>query len=202
MKFGNWLKIQKLHTYSLSTLGGRNCAYFRSADSDFWDTGWISKLPYLGRKLGQSSRSCRYTPFLTERVEIELIFALRAAVSEILADFVKLPYLGMKLVNRPKFQKLNIYSLSTLEGWNWDYFPSTGSGFRDTGWFSKLTYLAMKLGHWPKFQKLHIYNPNHSWVPNFTLFCSTIDRFPNNWGFWSSISVPVKFVCRGVILNV
>ena len=47
-------------------------------------------------KLGQS-RSCRYTLFLTQGGEIELIFALRAAISEIRADFQKLPYLAMKL---------------------------------------------------------------------------------------------------------
>ena len=32
--------------------------------------------------IGQSSRSCTYTLFLPQGVEIELIFALRAAVSE------------------------------------------------------------------------------------------------------------------------
>ncbi len=45
----------------------------------------------------QSSKSCTYTPFLPQGVEIEFIFALHAAVSEIRAIFSKLPYLGMKL---------------------------------------------------------------------------------------------------------
>ena len=76
-------KFQKLYIYSLSTPGGRNRVYFRSTGSGFRDMGRLSKLPYLGMKLGQSSRSCTYTVFQTHGSEIELIFALRAAVSEI-----------------------------------------------------------------------------------------------------------------------
>ncbi len=37
--------------------------------------------------IGQSARSCTYTLFLPQGGEIELIFALRAAVSEIQASF-------------------------------------------------------------------------------------------------------------------
>ncbi len=37
--------------------------------------------------MGQGSKSCTYTLFLPQGVEIELIFALRAAVSEIWAHF-------------------------------------------------------------------------------------------------------------------
>ncbi len=53
------------------------------------DTGPFSKLPYLGMKLchSQKSRSCTYTLFLPQWVEIELIFDLWAAVSEIRGDF-------------------------------------------------------------------------------------------------------------------
>ncbi len=51
----------------------------------------IFKMPYLGIKLsmaiGQNARSCTYTLFLPHRVEIELIFTLWAALSEIRADF-------------------------------------------------------------------------------------------------------------------
>ena len=43
--------------------------------------------------------------------EIKLIFALRAAVSKIRADF-QLPYLAMKLGHWPKFQKLHILYLN------------------------------------------------------------------------------------------
>ncbi len=62
---------------------GRNCAYFCSTGSAFRDTGQLSKLPYLGRwAIGQSFRSCTHTFFLPQGFEVELIFALRAAVSE------------------------------------------------------------------------------------------------------------------------
>ncbi len=37
--------------------------------------------------MGQSSKSCAYTLFLSQDVEIEHIFTLWAAVSEIMADF-------------------------------------------------------------------------------------------------------------------
>ncbi len=49
----------------------------------------LSKLPYLGMKLGQwpSDRSCTYTLSLFQGIKIEFIFILWAAVSEIVADF-------------------------------------------------------------------------------------------------------------------
>ncbi len=55
----------------------------------FRDTGWISKFPYLGMKLaiGQSARSSTCIPSLPHWVEIEYIFALWAAISELRADF-------------------------------------------------------------------------------------------------------------------
>ncbi len=129
--------------------------------SGSWHTARISKCHIWAWNLAksQSSRSCTYT-LLPQGDEIDLIFAIWAAVSEIRGRFSKLPYLGMKLCHWPKYQKLHIYSFSTPGGLA--YFRSMGSGFRDTGRFSNLPYLGMKLGHWPKCQMLHIY-------PLFTL---------------------------------
>ncbi len=120
---------------------GWNWAYFRSTGSFFWDIGRFSKLPYLVKygeiacvhftaalsevqavfqnchfgawnlAISKMSRSYTYTLFLPQGVEIEFIFALRATVSEIRADF---PNCCMKLGNWKKFQKLHIYSLSPL----------------------------------------------------------------------------------------
>ncbi len=194
---GHGPKFQKLQMHSLSIPRRRNWPSFCSMGSDFRGNGWFSKLSYLGMKLaclaiGQNSRSGTYTLFPPGAQKTELIFTLRAEVSEILADFQnchisawiqevahilsffsierwayfcstgsgswdtgqfsKLPYLGMKLVKCPKFQKLHIYPLSTPVGWNWAYFCSTGGGFQDTGPFSKLPYLGMKHGKWLKFQ--------------------------------------------------
>ncbi len=87
MKLGHWPKLQKFHIYSLSTPRGRNWAYFRSMGSGFRHTGRLSKLGMKLGHVGQISRSCRYTPFLPQRIEIELLFALRAAVSKIRAIF-------------------------------------------------------------------------------------------------------------------
>ncbi len=114
--------------------------------------------------MGQSSKSCTYTLFLTQGLNIELILALRA-VSEIRADFQ----------NGHEFQKLHKYSLSTPRGWNSAYICSMGSGFRDMGQFLKLPYLGKKLGKWPKFQKLHIYH----------VYClSTLRSW--NWAYFHS----------------
>ncbi len=133
------------------------------------ETWPLAKVPEVAHILPFYPRRCTYTLFLPHGIEIEPIFALRAVVSEVwanfqnchiwewnLAIFSKLPYLGMKLGKWPKFQKL--HPLSTPGGQIWGYFHSTGSGFPDTGRFSKLPYLGMKLGHWPKFRKLHIYS--------------------------------------------
>ncbi len=84
----------------------------------------------------------------------------------------------------PKFQKLWIYSLSTLWSRNWAHFCSTYSGFWDTGRFSKLPYLGMKLVHWPRLQKLHTYSLNYLRGPNFAPFCSTAAHFQNMWQFF------------------
>ncbi len=82
-------EFQKLHIYSLSTPAGRNWAYFCSTRSGFRDTGHFSNCHIWTWNFssGQSSRSCKYTVFLHQGVEIELIFALRAAVSKIQENF-------------------------------------------------------------------------------------------------------------------
>ncbi len=63
--------------------------------------------------------------------EIDLIFVLEPAVSEITTDFQNCDILGMKLSHGQKIQKLHIYTLSTPG--KIAYFRSMGSGFRDTG---------------------------------------------------------------------
>ena len=81
-----------LHFY----LRAQKRTYFHSMSSGFWDMCRFSKLPHLGMKLGHSPRSLGHSPrsytyigspFLPQGADIELIFALRATVSEIRADF-------------------------------------------------------------------------------------------------------------------
>ncbi len=105
---------------------------------------WAWNLP-----IGQSSRSWRSTPFLSQGVEIELIFASRAAVPRYgsiftLAIFghetcplVKVPEVAYILPFYPRESKLSLFLLY-------------GHSVRDTGRFSKLPYLSMTLCHWPK----------------------------------------------------
>ncbi len=94
------------------------------------------------------------------------------------------PIFKIAIFGHETWPLLHLYSFYTRGCWDWAYFRSTGSSFRDSGAFSKLPYLGMKLCNWPKFQKLHIYYLNDFRIPNFILFCSTIALFPDNWGFW------------------
>ena len=92
MKFSQFGQSSRNCTYYLSTLGGQKRAYFRSTGSGFWDMGWFQNCLIWAWNMAIvqnyiSSRSCTYTLFLPQRIEIELIFSLQAAVSEIRADF-------------------------------------------------------------------------------------------------------------------
>ena len=124
MKLGYWPKFQKLHIYrySFSTPGGQNWAYFRSTGSgfrDYWRTD--SKSAIFSMKLGHCPKFHIHS-LSTPRVEIELIFVLQAAVSEILADFQKCLIWAWNLATAKKIQNLHISSLSTPGGRNWGYF--------------------------------------------------------------------------------
>ncbi len=78
-----------IYIYSLSIPRGRNWAYFHSTGSGFRDTGHFSKLPHLGMKYGHwpKFKKLHICSLSTHQFKIELIFALRAALSKILADF-------------------------------------------------------------------------------------------------------------------
>ncbi len=71
-------------------------------------------------------------------------------------------------------------------GRNWAYFCSTGSGFRDTGWFSKLPYLGQsaRSSTYTLFLP-HIYflTYMYPWVPNFTPFSSAAAHFQDIGSF-------------------
>ncbi len=138
--------------------GGWNWAYFRSTGSGFRDTGRFSKLPYLSMKLGKwpKRRSCTYTLFLPQGVEIKLIFALRAAVSEIRTILQNCHIWAWNLAVAKVPEVAHISSFYP-RGAKLGLFLLYGQRFRHKGRFSKLPYLGMKLGKWPKFQKLHIY---------------------------------------------
>ncbi len=133
MKPGICKKGQKLHMDPLSTPGGRNRAYFRSTGSGFQDTGRFLKLPYLGMKPGiwKSARSCMLTLFPPQGIEIELIFTLWAAVSNILTDIPNCHIWAWNLEFEKKCLMLQIETLSIPGGRNWAYIRSTGSGFGD-----------------------------------------------------------------------
>ncbi len=73
-----------------STSGVRNWAYFWSTGSGFRDKADFQNCHIGAWNLvsGQSAIICTYTLFLPQRVEIELIFALWAAVSKIRANYL------------------------------------------------------------------------------------------------------------------
>ncbi len=167
------------HMTSSYPQGGQNWANFCSTGSGFRDTGYFQNCHIWAWNLAifQSARFCTYTVFLPQ---IQLVLALRAAVSEIQADFQNCHIWVWNLAIGKKCQKLHIFSLSTPRGRNWAYFYSTDSGFRDIGWFSKLPYLGLKFGHWPKCQVLHIYPLS---TPNSACFSSTGSSFRDTGWF-------------------
>ncbi len=128
-------------------------------------------------------KSCTYTLFLPQGVEMELIFDLWAAVFDIRNCHIW-------AWNLAKSSRSCTYRLSVYlpQGEKFElifdlfifYRPSS---FQDMGWFSKLPHLGMKLGHWPKFQKLaHMmfFYPRGSKLGSFSLYGQ---RFPRYWPF-------------------
>ncbi len=89
------------------------------------------------------------------------IFALWAAVSEIMTDLQNCHIWPWNLAIGQKFQKWHMYSLFFNPGGrNWTHSRSTGSGF-----------LAWIFGH--EFQKLHICSLSTPRGRNWAYFCST-----------------------------
>ena len=164
MKLGHWPNSQKLHIYRLSTPGGRTWSYFSSTGSSFQNMSGFLKLPYLGMKHGHRPKfqKLRIPSFYPSGSKLSLfslygqLFPRYGPIFKISIFGQQFPrhgpifkltiYLGTKLVHWSKFQKLNIYPLSTPGSQNWAYFRSTGSGFRYTGRFVKLSCLGIKLG--------------------------------------------------------
>ncbi len=83
----------------------------------FWDMGRFQNCNIWAWNLaiGQSATRCTYTLFLSQGVEIQLIFVPRAAVSKI---FKVVLCLCIKFGHWPKCQKLHIPCLSTPKGVN------------------------------------------------------------------------------------
>ena len=115
-----WADCQNWHIWVWNPMGSR-LSLFSLQGEQFPRYGNIFKIAILVWNLviGQSSRSCTCTLFLSQEVEIELIFSLRVVVSEIRVNYQNCPIFAW---NWPKFQMLHIYSLSTSMGRNWDYF--------------------------------------------------------------------------------
>ena len=118
------------------------------------------------------------TLFLSQDVENEHIFALWAAVSEIMADLQNCHIWAWNLHAWlwPKFQKCNIYSLSP----------------RGSKWSSFSLYGQRILRYWPnvktvifrhEFQKLHIYSFYHR-GSKLSLFLLYGQRFPRYGTFF------------------
>ena len=135
--------------------------------------------------------------------EINLTFALRAAVSEIRTDFQNFHIWAWNLAIWPKCQKLHIYCLSIPEGRSRAYFHSTSSGFQDMGRFSKLPYLGMKLGHWAKFQNVaHMsFYPRGSKFSLFSLYGQWFPRYRQifkisifGYETWPLVKVPEVWI--------
>ncbi len=167
---GHWPfnRVQKLHIHSVSVPGGSKLRHFSIFEKlslfslygqQFLRYGPIFKAAAFGHETWPMVKVKEVANILSlypREIEVELIFALRAAVSEIWAHFQNCHIWAWNLAIAQSARSYT-YTLSLSKRESWAYFRFTGNSFWDTGRFSKLPYLGMKLGHWPKCQKLHIY---------------------------------------------
>ncbi len=166
-----------ISTLALSTLGGRNWAYFCYTSSGFWDMDRFWKLPYLGMKPGTCNKcqKLHMDPLSTPGSKLVLFRSTGRSFRDT-GRFWKFPYLGMKPGIWKKCQTHGPFFYP--KGSKFRLFCSTGSGFRDTGRCWKLLYLGMKPGTWKKLKKLHMSPLSTPWDRNWTYFHST------GSGFW------------------
>ncbi len=157
---------------------GRNWAYFRSMGSGWLEADFHNCYIWSwNMAIGQRSRSCAYTLFLPKRVELELIFTLWAAISKIRADFSKLPYLVMKLGHWPKFQRLHIKPLSTLDGRNWAYFALWAAVSKIQADFLNCHIWPWNLPLIPKVAHIIPFYPSWSKLILFSLYGQRFQRY-------------------------
>ncbi len=118
-------------TYALSTPRGQNWAYLRSTGSSFHETGQLSKLPYLGIKLDHSpkfQKLHRYSLSTPWGRDCGYFHSTRYGPIFKIAIF---GHETWQLAKVPEVAHTGSYPLSNPGGWNWHYFHSMGSGFRD-----------------------------------------------------------------------
>ena len=145
--------------------------------SGFSYTARFSKFPYLGMKLGHwpKCQKLKYTLFLPYGVEIELIFALWAAVSERRADFQNCHIWAWNLAigQRSSSWTYKNYSLFIPGGQNWVFC----SGLRYGSIFKIVIFghKTVSLTKDPEVAHIHSCYPRGSKSSLFSLYGQ---RFP------------------------
>ncbi len=134
MKLGHWPKFDPEVAHILSFYP-RGSSLFSIYGQRFQRYGPIFKIAIFGHETWQVAKVPEVahipgTLFLRQGVEIKLIFALRAAVSEIRTIFQNCHIWAWNLAIGQIPEVAHIPSFYP-RGRNWAYFCSTGSGFRD-----------------------------------------------------------------------
>ena len=132
---------------------GSKLSYFYSTGNCFRDTGRVSELLTgfqnwhiwaWNLAMGQSARYCTYTLFLPKGSKLRL-FSLYGQRFSRYGMIFKIAIFGHETWQLARVPEVaHILSLYP-RGQNWAYFRSTGSGFRDMGWFSRLPFWAWNL---------------------------------------------------------
>ncbi len=137
-----------------------------------WEPTWpLAKVLEVAHT--QSSRSCTYTRFLFQGVEIELIFTLWAAVSKIWADFQNWVWnLAIGQSSRSC-----TYTLFLPQGGEIELIFTLWAAVSKIWGDFQNCHLDMKLDKWPKFQKLHLYPLSAPRGRNWAYFHSTGSSF-------------------------
>ncbi len=141
-QLGHWAKFLKLHICSFSTTRrGWWCGGWWGGGGGGWGgivgCGCVSKWGAWYLAIGQNFRSCTKCQKLhiyslsPQGVEIELIFALRAAVSEIHADFQNSHIWAWNLAICQSSRNCTYIAYSTPRVPNFTPFCSTAGHFQD-----------------------------------------------------------------------
>ncbi len=137
-----------------------------------------STLPHLVMKLDHwlNSRSCTYILFLTWRIDIKLIFALRP----IWLRLLRYKPIFNNAILFHESPKLYILPFSTPTNWNWPYFHSTAPVSKIQGHF-KIAIFGHETRQLAKVPEVANTRFSKNW--NWDYFCYTDIGFRNTGRF-------------------
>ena len=179
MKLGRWQKFQKLHIHSLfMPEGWLILGFFLLYAQQFLRYGPIFKnLPYLGMKLGYWLKLQKFTythvlPFYPRGLKLS-IFTLRAAVSEIWANFQNCHIWAWNLDTGKSSEVAHIFTFHPM-GSKLSLFSLYEQWYLRYGRIFKIAiFMHETYSHIDKSSRSSTYILSTPWVQNWAYFRST-----------------------------